>query len=39
MTATELRLTKTRPTSIDKKHNLLQETTPTDVNKGLKSKC
>ena len=35
----ELRLTKTRPTSFYKKHNLLQETMPTDVNKDLKAKC
>ena len=35
--AAELRLTKTRPTSFYKKHNLFQETMPTDVNKVLKT--
>ena len=35
----ELRLTKTRPTSFNKKYNLLQETMPTDVNRVLKTKC
>ena len=30
--AAELRLTKTRPTSLYKRHNLLQETIPTNVN-------
>ena len=37
--AAELRLTKTRLTSFYKKHNLLQETMPTDVNKVLQTKC
>ena len=37
--AAELRLTKTRPTSFCKKHYLLPETMPTDVNKILKTKC
>ena len=35
----ELRLTKTRSTSFNKKHNLLKETMPTDVSKVLKTKC
>ena len=37
--AAELRLTKTRPTSFYKRHNLLQKIMPTDVNKVLKTKC
>ena len=37
--ATELRLTKTRSTSFYKKHNILQRTMPTHVDKGLKTKC
>ena len=37
--ATELRFTKTRPTSFYKKHNLLLETIPKNVSKVLKSKC
>ena len=36
--AAELRLAKTRPTSFNKKHNLLLETMPTDVNRVLKTK-
>ena len=36
--AAELQLTKTRPTLFKKKHNLLQETMSTDVNKVLKTK-
>ena len=39
VTAYELRLTKTRSTSLYKRHNLLQETMPTDVNKVLEAKC
>ena len=39
MTAAELHLTKTRPISFYKKHNLLLETMPTDVKKVLKTKC
>ena len=35
--AAELRLAKTRPTSFNKKHNLLLETMPTDVNRVLKT--
>ena len=37
--AAELRLTKTRPTTFYKRHNLLQKIMPTDVNKVLKTKC
>ena len=37
--AAELRLTKMRSTSFYKKHNLLQETMRTDVNKVLQTKC
>ena len=37
--AAKLRLTKARPTSLYKRHNLLQEKMPTDVNKVLKTKC
>ena len=37
--AAELWLTKTRPTSLYKRHNLLQETMPKDVNNVLKNKC
>ena len=37
--AAELRLTKTRSISFYKKHNLLWETMPTDVNKVLETKC
>ena len=37
--ATELRFTKTRPTSFYKKRNLLLETIPKNVNKVLKPKC
>ena len=36
--AAELQLPKTRQTSFNKKHNLLQETMPTDINKVLKTK-
>ena len=36
--AAELPLTKTRLTSFNKKHNLLEETLPADVNKVLKTK-
>ena len=39
MIGAELRLTKTLPTSFNKKHNLLQETMPADVNRVLKTKC
>ena len=39
MIAAELRITKTRPTSLYKRHNPLQEAMPTDVNKVLKTKC
>ena len=37
--AAELRLTRTRPASLYKRHNLLEETMPTDVNKVLETKC
>ena len=39
VTVAELSLTKTRPSPFYKKHDLLQETMTTDVNKVLKTKC
>ena len=37
--ATELRPTKTRPTSFYKRHNFLQGTMTADVNRVFKIKC